>query len=163
MPEAVTETEEPPFTTILPAAKAESVSVMAVVEEAFKVAPATDTDSNEVKPVQLVVVAVTVDALFKLAVSMFLTVAKAGTVMAPAAETTKESVPAPPSNLSAAVHVAAPATSEAVKVSLPDVPTRSFALVVSVMLFKSFQETFSLFFNNKVTKKTHSFVRSGFG
>lgn len=131
MPEAVTETEEPPFTTILPAAKAESVSVMAVVEEAFKVAPATETDSNEVKPVQLVVVAVTVEPLFKLAASMFLTVARAGTVIAAAAETMKVSVPAPPSNLSAAVQVAAAATSEAVKVSFPDVPVRSFALVVS--------------------------------
>ncbi len=130
-PEAVTVTAEPPFTTILPAAKAESVSVMDVVEEAFNVAPATEADSKDVKPVQLVVVAVTVDALFKLAVSIPVTVAKAGTVIAPAAETTKESVPAPPSNLSAAVQVAAPATSLAVKISSPDVPVNVFALVVS--------------------------------
>jgi hypothetical protein len=91
---------------------------------------------REVNPVHVDVFAVTVDALVKEAASMFATVAKAGTVIALAVETTKVSVPAPPSNLSTAVQVAAVATSLAVKVSFPAPPFQVSALVVSVKFWQ---------------------------
>lgn len=133
-PVLVTLTEEPPL-IVSAFAIAEEDAVTAVVAAAVIacVPEPTEVAFKAVKPVQEVLLTLTVAPLVRFAVSMFVTVAAVGVVTAALLTTFKTSVPAPPFKASPVVQTAAPATSEAVKVSLAVPPVKLSAPVVSVI------------------------------